>query len=53
VSFFGLVAGDYTIQATTRMGVPMPPTKITYPTAKTVNDARATPKSTSGANGAS
>ncbi len=40
VSFFGLVAGDYTIQGTTRMGIVMPPTKITYPTAKTVEDAR-------------
>jgi hypothetical protein len=43
VSFWGLVAGDYTVQATSRTGIAVPPTKITYPTAKTVDNARALP----------
>jgi hypothetical protein len=43
VSFWGLVAGDYTVQATSRTGIAVPPTKITYPTAKTVDGARALP----------
>jgi hypothetical protein len=44
VSFWGLVAGDYTIKGTSRTGIPIPPTKITYPTAKTIDNARAMPK---------
>jgi Putative peptidoglycan binding domain len=49
VSFWGLVAGDYTLQATTRTGIAVPPTKITYPTAKTVDDARALPSASKAA----
>jgi outer membrane protein OmpA-like peptidoglycan-associated protein len=48
VTFWGMVAGEYTVHATTRTGVAVPPTKITYPTAKTVG-ARALPASSKGA----
>jgi hypothetical protein len=40
VTFWGLVAGDYTVHATSRTGIDVPPTKITYPTAKTILGAR-------------
>jgi outer membrane protein OmpA-like peptidoglycan-associated protein len=40
VTFWGLVAGEYTVHATTRTGVPVPATKITYPTAKTAGSRR-------------
>lgn len=40
VTFWGLVAGDYTVQATTRLGIPTPPTTLAYPTAKTTVGAR-------------
>ena len=43
VTFFGLVAGDYTVSGMSRMGIPLPPTKITYPTAKTLEGARVLP----------
>jgi hypothetical protein len=48
VTFWDLVAGEYTVHATTRTGVAVPPTKITYPTAKTVG-ARALPPRAKGA----
>jgi peptidoglycan hydrolase-like protein with peptidoglycan-binding domain len=47
VSFFGLVAGEYTVRATTRTGIPVPPTTIVYPTAKTIEGARTLPSSSS------
>jgi hypothetical protein len=43
VTFWGLVAGEYTVHGTSRTGVALPPTKITYPTAKTVEGARVLP----------
>jgi hypothetical protein len=43
VTFWGLVAGDYTVTGSSRMGFPLPPMKITYPTAKTVLGARVLP----------
>ena len=52
VTFWGLLPGDYVITGTSRTGIPIPQTKITYPTAKTVDDARAKPKAKSGATGA-
>jgi outer membrane protein OmpA-like peptidoglycan-associated protein len=36
VTFWGLVPGDYTVSGTSRTGIPIPQTKITYPTAKTI-----------------
>ncbi len=36
VRFRGLVAGDYTVQRKSGTGIPLPETKITYPTAKTI-----------------
>ena len=43
VSFFGLLAGDYTMSATTQTGRPVTATKLTYPTAKTILGARVAP----------
>jgi outer membrane protein OmpA-like peptidoglycan-associated protein len=43
VSFWGLVAGGYTLNATSKTGRPVAPSKITYPTAKTIEEARARP----------
>jgi hypothetical protein len=43
VTFWGLVAGEYTVSGTSRTGIPIPKTKITYPTAKTTLGARALP----------
>jgi hypothetical protein len=40
VTFWGLVAGDYTLTGTTTTGRPVAPTKITYPTAKTIEGVR-------------
>lgn len=36
VSFFGLLAGEYTITGSTKSGQKVAPSKLTYPTAKTV-----------------
>jgi peptidoglycan hydrolase-like protein with peptidoglycan-binding domain len=44
VTFWGLVAGEYTVSGTSRTGIPIPQTKITYPTAKTIVGARELPK---------
>ncbi|HEY8091879.1 MAG TPA: peptidoglycan-binding protein [Polyangiaceae bacterium] len=43
VTFWGLVAGDYTVSGVSRTGIPIPKTKLTYPTAKTILGARALP----------
>jgi outer membrane protein OmpA-like peptidoglycan-associated protein len=43
VSFFGLLAGDYMMSATTQTGRPVTATKLTYPTAKTILEARVPP----------
>jgi hypothetical protein len=43
VTFWGLVAGDYTVRGVSRTGIAIPATKITYPTAKTILGARAMP----------
>jgi peptidoglycan hydrolase-like protein with peptidoglycan-binding domain len=43
VTFWGLVAGDYTVSGTSRTGIPIPQSKITYPTAKTILGARTVP----------
>jgi uncharacterized membrane protein YgcG len=40
VTFWGLLPGDYTVTGTSRTGIPIPQTKITYPTAKTILGAR-------------
>jgi uncharacterized membrane protein YgcG len=40
VTFWGLLPGDYTVSGTSRTGIPIPQTKITYPTAKTILGAR-------------
>jgi peptidoglycan hydrolase-like protein with peptidoglycan-binding domain len=40
VTLWDLVAGDYTVQGTSQMGLALPPMKITYPTAKTMLGAR-------------
>jgi len=40
VTFWGLLPGDYVISGTSRTGIPIPQTKITYPTAKTIVGAR-------------
>ncbi len=40
VTFWGLLPGDYVITGTSRTGIPIPQTKITYPTAKTIVGAR-------------
>jgi hypothetical protein len=40
VTFWGLVAGEYTVYGKSRTGIPLPPTKLTYPTAKTIVGAR-------------
>jgi hypothetical protein len=45
VTFWGLVAGQYTLTATTKTGRPVTSAKITYPTAKTIEDARKAPSS--------
>jgi outer membrane protein OmpA-like peptidoglycan-associated protein len=49
VTFWGLVAGDYTVTGTSRTGIPLPTMKVTYPTAKTVEGARALPSKGGGA----
>ena len=36
VSFFGLLAGEYTVTGMTKTGQKVAPAKLTYPTAKTV-----------------
>jgi hypothetical protein len=43
VTFWGLVAGDYTVKATTPTGRPVTEMKISYPTAKTSPSLRAMP----------
>jgi outer membrane protein OmpA-like peptidoglycan-associated protein len=43
VTFWGLVAGEYTVSGVSRTGIALPPTKLTYPTAKTIMGARALP----------
>ncbi|MGD0526776.1 MAG: peptidoglycan-binding protein [Polyangiaceae bacterium] len=43
VTFWGLTAGDYTISGTMQSGQPIPPAKLTYPTAKTVAGMARTP----------
>jgi peptidoglycan hydrolase-like protein with peptidoglycan-binding domain len=53
VTFWGLVAGEYTVHATTRTGIPVPATKITYPTAKTIEGARLPPGKGTEGSGAS
>jgi len=53
VSLWGLVAGDYTVDATSRTGIPVPPMKITYPTAKTILGARVPPDKGNAAPGSS
>ena len=40
VTFWGLLPGDYTVSGTSRTGIPIPQTKITYPTAKTILGSR-------------
>jgi peptidoglycan hydrolase-like protein with peptidoglycan-binding domain/outer membrane protein OmpA-like peptidoglycan-associated protein len=40
VTFWGLVAGEYTVHGKSRTGIPLPATKLTYPTAKTILGAR-------------
>ena len=40
VTFWGMLPGDYTVSGTSRTGIPIPQTKITYPTAKTILGAR-------------
>ncbi len=40
VTFWGLVAGQYTLTATTKTGRPVTSARITYPTAKTIEGAR-------------
>jgi hypothetical protein len=40
VTFWGLLPGDYTVSGTSGTGIPIPQTKITYPTAKTILGAR-------------
>jgi hypothetical protein len=40
VTFWGLVAGEYTVHGKSRTGVLLPPAKITYPTAKTAEGVR-------------
>jgi uncharacterized membrane protein YgcG len=40
VTFWGLLPGDYAVTGTSRTGIPIPQTKITYPTAKTILGAR-------------
>jgi peptidoglycan hydrolase-like protein with peptidoglycan-binding domain len=51
VSFWGLSAGDYTLNVTTKTGRQVPPSKLTYPTAKTIAGARALPSNGNGAGG--
>jgi hypothetical protein len=48
VTFWGLLPGDYTVTGTSRTGIAIPPTKITYPTAKTIEGARVPPSQASG-----
>jgi hypothetical protein len=43
VTFWGLVAGEYTVSGKSRTGIAIPQTKITYPTAKTILGARVLP----------
>jgi hypothetical protein len=43
VSFWGLVAGEYTVHGTSRTGIALPEVKLTYPTAKTTLGARVLP----------
>ena len=52
VTFWGLVAGDYTVSGTTQSGNPIPPSKLTYPTAKTVAGMGRTPPQGAAATGA-
>ncbi len=40
VSFWGLVAGEYKVQGTSRTGIALPEVTLTYPTAKTTLGAR-------------
>jgi hypothetical protein len=40
VTFWGLLPGDYTVSGVSRTGIPIPQTKIKYPTAKTILGAR-------------
>jgi uncharacterized membrane protein YgcG len=51
VTFWGLLPGDYTVTGTSRTGIPIPQTKITYPTAKTILGARVVKSGDSGAAG--
>jgi hypothetical protein len=53
VSFWGLVAGDYTVHGVSRTGIPLPPVKLTYPTAKTTLGARVLPTQAKAGQGAS
>ncbi len=43
VTFWGLVAGDYTVTGMTTAGQKLAPSKLTYPTAKTVAGTRRDP----------
>jgi peptidoglycan hydrolase-like protein with peptidoglycan-binding domain len=52
VTFWGLLPGDYTVEGVSRTGIPIPPTKITYPTAKTIEGARVMPSASSSSGGA-
>jgi hypothetical protein len=52
VTFWGLVAGDYTVSGTTQSGNPIPPSKLTYPTAKTVAGMGRTPPQSAATPGA-
>jgi uncharacterized membrane protein YgcG len=40
VTFWGLLPGEYTVSGTSRTGVPIPQTRVTYPTARTTLGAR-------------
>lgn len=53
VSFWGLVAGEYTVHGTSRTGIPLPATKIRYPTARTILGARKLPSGGSTGQGSS
>ena len=48
VTFWDLVPGDYTLTGTSRTGIAIPQTKLTYPTAKTIEGARLPPAQSSG-----
>jgi hypothetical protein len=52
VTFWGLLPGDYTVEGVSRTGIPIPATKITYPTAKTIEGARVMPSASSSSGGA-